>query len=337
MIMDDLLCTEESVAPLQDEASALLLLLPPPPPAIDTAEVLDMMLQQEARKGRVQRNAQYLTDVQRHGMEATWRRKICHWMFETGKAFELAKDTVGCAIHFMDQFLSVSSVDKIMLQLLSMVCMYVASKMHESQPISMDEMDLLSQRKFSRDDIRRVESQLVKVLGWHLAPPTTFTFARDFIQTLDVADKQELEDQTMHFLMDATEDYGSLRFKNSSIGISAVHVVWNARRLRPSTTIKDALHALNLDVSEFVDSFRWLRSLHHTKHQQLRFISVEEPKIDPSRSISPTSVEDAALAAAHDVDEAAFVESLLSDEKLRPASPSSDEGPRKKKARHNSC
>lgn len=168
MIMDDLLCTEESVAPLQDEASALLLLLPPPPPAIDTAEVLDMMLQQEARKGRVQRNAQYLTDVQRHGMEATWRRKICHWMFEvrlmlvrllslicfrthllslylslllptqqTGKAFELAKDTVGCAIHFMDQFLSVSSVDKIMLQLLSMVCMYVASKMHESQPISM--------------------------------------------------------------------------------------------------------------------------------------------------------------------------------------------------------
>lgn len=37
----------------------------------------------------------------------------------------------------MDQFLSVSSVDKVMLQLLSMVCMYVASKMHESQPISM--------------------------------------------------------------------------------------------------------------------------------------------------------------------------------------------------------
>lgn len=79
MIMDDLLCTEENVAPLQDEASALL---SPPSSAVDAAEVLDMMLQQEAREGRVQRNAQYLANVQRHGMEATWRRKICHWMFE---------------------------------------------------------------------------------------------------------------------------------------------------------------------------------------------------------------------------------------------------------------
>lgn len=223
-------------------------------------------------------------------------------------------------------------------------------------------MDLLSQRKFSRNDIRKVESQLVQVLGWRLAPPTTFTFARDFIQTLDVPDKQELEDQTLHFLIDVTEgrlsaysvsllhvlvlfshypdsslaDYGSLRFKDSSIGISAVHVVWNARRLRPSTVIKDAIHALNLDASEFVDSYRWLRGLHHAKHQQPRFISVEEAKIDPSRSISPTSVEDAVLAVSHDADEAAFVQSLLSDERLRSASPSSDEGPRKK-ARYNSC
>lgn len=76
MIMDDLLCTEESVTLLQDETNGLA------PPAIDSAEALDMMLQQEARGGRVARNAQYLADVQRHGMEATWRRKICHWMFE---------------------------------------------------------------------------------------------------------------------------------------------------------------------------------------------------------------------------------------------------------------
>lgn len=233
-------------------------------------------------------------------------------------------------------------------------------------------MDLLSQRKFSRHDIRKVESQLLQVLGWRLAPPTTFTFARDFIQTLDVPDKQELEDEALHFLTDVTEgerslysiiqllsaasshcsscisDYGSLRFKNSSIGISAVHVVWNARRLRPSTTIKDAINALSLDASEFLGCFRWLRGLHHAKHQQPRFVSVDEAKIDPSRSISPTSVEDAALAVSQDAQEAAFVESLLSDEKLRPASPSSDErlrlaspssdeGPRKKKARHNSC
>uniref|UniRef100_K3WZ67 Cyclin-like domain-containing protein n=1 Tax=Globisporangium ultimum (strain ATCC 200006 / CBS 805.95 / DAOM BR144) TaxID=431595 RepID=K3WZ67_GLOUD len=191
-------------------------------------------------------------------MESTWRRKICHWMFETGKAFELAKDTVGCAIHFMDQYLSVLSVDKIMLQLLSMVCMYVASKMHESQPISMDEMDLLSQRKFSRQDICAVESKLLQVLGWRLTPPTSFTFARDFIQILDIPDKHELETQVLDFLQDVTGDLASLRFKNSSIGISAVQVVWNARRLRkPSTVVKDAIHSLKLNTVPLLSKTLW--------------------------------------------------------------------------------
>lgn len=242
----------------------------------------------------------------------------------------------------MDQYLSVLSVDKIMLQLLSMVCMYVASKMHESQPISMDEMDLLSQRKFSRHDIRKVESQLVQVLGWRLTPPTSFTFARDFIQTLDISDKAELETQVLDFLLDVTEDYSSLRFKNSSIGVSAVHVVWNARRHRPSTVIKDAIHSLKLDADELVDCYRWLRELHHSKHQQPRFVSVvEEPKVDPSRSISPTSVEDAAVVGYHQ-DDSHFVESLLANEKLRPASSSDDDddeadAPKKKKARRSSC
>lgn len=46
-------------------------------------------------------------------------------------------DTVGCAIHYMDVYLSSYSVNKSELQLLCLVTMYVASKMHESQPISM--------------------------------------------------------------------------------------------------------------------------------------------------------------------------------------------------------
>lgn len=49
----------------------------------------------------------------------------------------MAKDTVGCAINFMDQFLSMHSVTKHKLQLLSLVSLSAASKMHETQPISM--------------------------------------------------------------------------------------------------------------------------------------------------------------------------------------------------------
>jgi hypothetical protein len=56
---------------------------------------------------------------------------------QTAKAFDLTRDTVGCAVYIMDHYLSKKSVNKILLQLVSMVSMYIASKMHEHQPISM--------------------------------------------------------------------------------------------------------------------------------------------------------------------------------------------------------
>lgn len=314
---------------------------------------------------------------------------------QTGSAFKLAKDTVGCAIHFMDQYLSVSSVDKIMLQLLSMVCMYVASKMHESQPISMvrvlcasvpevatpldlpmltavlslqDEMDLLSQRKFSRKEICTVESELVTALAWRLAPPISFTFARDFIHTLDVPEQQELEDEAFAFLVTATQgastachlllgretgahlagvvsDYNSLQFKNSSVGISAVHVIWNARRQRPSTAIKDAIRSLELDSAEFVSCYRWLLELYHSHHQQPRFVSVDEATADQSRSISPTSVDDPG-AVCHSGVAAAGTSASSEQSAQSPAptakrrldsSPNCDGISASKKSRHNAC
>ncbi|KAJ0389135.1 hypothetical protein P43SY_011714 [Pythium insidiosum] len=103
-------------------------------------------------------------------MDATWRFKMCRWMFETCKAFGLTQDVVGIAIHYLDQYLSVHSADKITLQLLSMVCLFVASKMHESQPITMEEMELLCEHKFSSDDITKLEAKLLGVLDWKLDP-----------------------------------------------------------------------------------------------------------------------------------------------------------------------
>lgn len=81
--------------------------------------------------------------------------------------------------------------------------------------------------------------------------------------------------------------------------------MWNARRLRPSTVVKDALHALSLDAADVVDCYRWLRELHHAKYQQPRFISVDLSKVDPSRSISPTSVDDVGAVSHHTMTAAA--------------------------------
>lgn len=134
-------------------------------------------------------------------------------------------DTVGCAISYMDQFLSVESVDKIMMQLLSLVCVFAASKMHDPEPISLDELSLLCESRFTKQDFCKVEVHLLRILNWELNPPNAFTFARDFVQVLALQDAKEIMESVTELLKFVAEDYGSIGRKASSVALAAVQLI----------------------------------------------------------------------------------------------------------------
>ena len=55
----------------------------------------------------------------------------------------------------MDMYLSRRQVDKINLQLLAMVCIFVASKFHEVEPISILELQTLAEGGYTESSIRK--------------------------------------------------------------------------------------------------------------------------------------------------------------------------------------
>ena len=59
-------------------------------------------------------------------MQKTWRRKVAEWLLEFVDEFGLPNDIVAVSINYMDMYLSRKQVDKINLQLLAMVCIFVA-------------------------------------------------------------------------------------------------------------------------------------------------------------------------------------------------------------------
>ncbi|KAI9909841.1 hypothetical protein PsorP6_011061 [Peronosclerospora sorghi] len=67
------------------------------------------------------RNPDYRSEVQRDGMTSTWHLGVCRWMFKMATTFRMEIDTVVRALHFLDQYLSVHSLDRVALQLLGMV------------------------------------------------------------------------------------------------------------------------------------------------------------------------------------------------------------------------
>lgn len=165
----------------------------------------------------------FMEKVQRNELAPSWRKRICEWMIEASDEFEMDMDTVSCAVSLMDRYLSEFQADKVLLQLLGMVALYVASKMHESQPMTMEELDLLSRGKFSRRDIRDVEKQLLNVVSWQLSPPTAHTFVgylSCFIQDQDV--REELMADVLVILDQTIKDHTFVKFLPSTVALSSI-------------------------------------------------------------------------------------------------------------------
>jgi len=241
------------------------------------------------------RNPAYLSDVQRDGMTPTWRLRVCRWMFETAKEFELQMDTVFGALHFLDQYLSKHSVDRVTLQLLGMICMWTASKMHEGKPILLEEMALMCERKFSRTQMVDAEAQLVRLIGFRFNPPNAFTMARDFVNELPFdGDKDRRANcvaSVFNVLEHVVEDIQSLNCSASSLAKAAVQLVAKSEYNLTVPQVLKALKCVQIEEKAYRAAFKVVRGAYFGS-PRTQAATPEVMASIKSLSQSPTAVEE---------------------------------------------
>ncbi|KAG2769486.1 hypothetical protein Pcac1_g19371 [Phytophthora cactorum] len=270
------------------------------------------------------RNPMYLSEVQRHGMTSTWRLRVCRWMFETAKEFELQMDTVFGALHFLDQYLSVHSVDRVTLQLLGMICMWTASKMHEGKPILLEEMALMCERKFSRAQMVDAEAQLVRLIGFRFNPPNVFTMARDFVNELpfdnDADRRANCVASVFNLLERVVEDTSSLDCSASSLAKAAVQLVAKSEYNLTVAQVLKALKTVKIVESAYRAAFKTVRGAYFgtspvsTRPKTSQAAAPE--MVEPLKALtqSPTAIEqgpsfqdDEVSSDTNDVDESYLI------------------------------
>lgn len=275
----------------------------------------------------VARDPAYLVRTQQHGMTRSWRRKICHWMFQTAREFDLQMDSVANAMHFLDQFLSRTSVDRAALQLMGMVCLWVATKVHEARPILIAEMAIMCERKFSREDMLDAEQQLATLIQFHFSPPNCFSFARDMVALLPAKSERDRDAclaSVFQVLELALQDIVSVGCDASSLALAAVQLV--AETELGLSSDKLAADVLLQSASAVIprSSLSKAATLLQTVYYRQSSDAVQAP--EASVSSSPTAVEELfdycpsaedakeedCSAAALDIDD--FGASLLADE-----------------------
>lgn len=209
-------------------------------------ETFNFLLQGE-KNNPMYIHSEYISHVQKHGMKDLWRERIGSWMFDVGSDYDLDQSMIACAIHYMDQYLSVQSIDKRTLQLLSITSLFVASKMHTSRSITIEEVRDLTADMFSIKEIYDMEKDLVHTLKWRLNPPTSFTFARDLLHMLqnDIQKDKSLWRKVTLILRYIHENYYFIGYKNSIIAMVAIQIA--SYKINPSSeNIKIMLDSINL-------------------------------------------------------------------------------------------
>ncbi|XP_020086962.1 cyclin-A2-1-like [Ananas comosus] len=227
------------------------------------------------------------------------RSILIDWLVEVSEEYKLVPDTLYLTVYIIDRFLSQNYIERQRLQLLGITCMLIASKYEEICAPRVEEFCFITDNTYSKAEVLKMETQVLRYLGYHLSVPTIKTFLRRFLRAAQASYKASSLSlgYLANYLAELTLiEYSFLKFLPSAVAASAIFLArwtldqsdhpWN-RTLEHYTSYRNmdlkatvlALHELQLNSKNCpLNSIR-------EKYRQQKFESVAtltSPKLLPS-------------------------------------------------------
>jgi hypothetical protein len=119
-------------------------------------------------------------------VDALCRTKMAEWCFQVVDFCEFSRETCCIAMNYLDRFLATPAgaealQDRKIFQLVSMVCLYTAIKIHEPQAMEPSAVSTLSRGTYSEEEITAMERTILSALGWQMNPPTALSFVYEYM------------------------------------------------------------------------------------------------------------------------------------------------------------
>ncbi|KAK1394668.1 Cyclin-A2-4 like [Heracleum sosnowskyi] len=179
---------------------------------------------QRVRELQQRPSSNYMEMLQRD-ISHVMRGILMDWLVEVADEYTLVPDTLYLTVNLIDRFLSKHYIEKQRLQLLGITCMLISSKYEEICAPSLEEFCFITDNTYKRDEVLRMESQVLNFLDFQLSTPTTKKFLRRFLQAAQTCYKApsiELEFLANYLAELTLPEYGFLKFLPSLIAASAV-------------------------------------------------------------------------------------------------------------------
>jgi len=219
------------------------------------------------------------------------RNILVDWLVEVGEEYKLHRETLFLAIGYIDKFLSLVGVQRPKLQLVGTASMFIAAKYEEIYPPDVAEFVYITDDTYTRNQVLKMESVILKLLEFKVAMPTINWFTERFMDALDMSDKAK----SLAFMLtelSLIEVEGFLQYQPSLIAASAValaKLTVGDSEFLPSTLCEVSKYSLG----DLAPCMRSLHQMHHTSKvvaQQAVNEKYKQPKYHSVSLIAPLPV-----------------------------------------------
>ncbi|KAL3505493.1 hypothetical protein ACH5RR_035334 [Cinchona calisaya] len=158
--------------------------------------------------------------AQQFDINERMRGILIDWLIEVHYKFELMDETLYLTVNLIDRFLTIVSVVRKKLQLVGLTAMLLACKYEEVSVPVVEDLILISDRAYSRQEVLEMESLMINTLQFNLSVPTPYVFMRRFLKAAQSDKKLEL---LSFFIIElCLVEYEMLRFPPSLLAAAAI-------------------------------------------------------------------------------------------------------------------
>ena len=218
--IQNLFCSEEfdveevskPVAPVPHYQTNICVKAIPDPVLTNDPRVVEVMLGQEET-----RKIDYLATMQPE-LRPHMRRIVTDWMLEVCEDQEAGTEVFLLAVHYLDTFLSSTTIRKSQFQLAAATCLLLASKFSSVVPISADQLVLYTDYSITTEELVSWELLLLQSLRWQLSVVTSYALASHILPLLHLPQSNTCNTLLLH----AATSYSASSLPPSLIAAAAI-------------------------------------------------------------------------------------------------------------------